>query len=483
VFRKKCKYEQNLKETIIMTENTNEAVLSQAPPKSIVSGGCCGSSASSAPIKLENRKSTSAEEIKKQVQSHYAGLVSTPSAGCCGSNGSKSDLVTKLAGYDAATLDALPEAAVEKSFGCGHPLQFAGVQPGQTVLDIGSGAGIDCFIASKKVGPTGKVIGLDMTPAMLETARRNAREGGYTNVEFRQGDAENMPLEDSSVDWVISNCVINLAPDKRKVFAEINRVLKPGGRISISDIVADALPDIVRRDSLAYCGCVGGAITTDEFVSWLTQAGMVDVRIDHRLDYEPSQIAEIVLGDQQLNNAYGDLIKKSSDLVKEVKVASVKVVARKPESSEKPYYQIEPLAAQHLPNLRQLLRENNLPLEGLQDSIKDAFVATQNGFVIGAITLERYGDAGLLRSFVVANGWRGRGLGKALGGALLKHASATGIHEVFLLTNTIKDMAAHFGFQLIQREEVPAAVRESVEFRLQQCDTAVAMKLELPSTN
>ncbi len=449
----------------------------------LASGGCCGASASSATVKLGSMKPASAEEIKKQVQSHYAERVSTPNAGCCGQSGSRSDLVTKLAGYDATTLDAIPEAAVEKSFGCGDPLQFAGVQPGQTVLDIGSGAGIDCFIASQKVGPTGKIIGLDMTPAMLETARRNAKEGGYTNVEFRQGDAENMPLADSSVDWVISNCVINLAPDKRKVFAEINRVLKPGGRVSISDIVADALPDIVRRDSLAYCGCVGGAITTDEFLSWLTQAGLVDVHVDHRLDYEPSQIAEIVIGDQQLNNAYGDLIKKSSHLVKEVKVASVKVVARKPEATEKPTYQIEPLAEQHLSNLRQLLGENNLPLEGLQESIKDAFVATQNGFVIGAITMEKYGDAGLLRSFVVANGWRGRGLGKALGGVLLKHATTIGIHEVYLLTNTIKDMAAHFGFQIIQREDVPAAVRESVEFRLQQCETAVAMKLELPSRN
>jgi len=464
-----------------MTENTIEAPAVNDVP--LAAGGCCGASMSSAPIKLGNKKPASAEEIKTQVQSHYAERVSTPSAGCCGQKGSRSDLVTKLAGYDAATLDKLPEAAVEKSFGCGDPLQFAGVQAGQTVLDIGSGAGIDCFIASNKVGPTGKIIGLDMTPAMLETARRNAREGGYTNVEFRQGDAENMPLEDSSVDWVISNCVINLAPDKRKVFAEINRVLKPGGRLSISDIIADALPNVVRRDSLAYCGCVGGAITTDEFLLWLTQAGLVDVHVDHRLDYESAQIAEIVLGDQQLKSAYGELIEKSEDVLNQVKVASIKVVGRKPGASEKPTYQVEQLSALHLSNVRQLLTENNLSLEGLQDSIKDAFVATQNGFVIGAITMERYGDAGLLRSFVVADGWRGRGLGKALGGALLKHASATGIHEVYLLTNTIKNMAAHFGFQLIQREVVPAAVHGSVEFRLQQCDTAVAMKLELSSRN
>lgn len=467
-----------------MSGNKSENALANILDKqSTDGGGCCSTAPSSAPLKLENARALSGEEIKQKVQSHYAERVQAPNAGCCAKTEAGSDLITHLAGYDATTLSTLPEAAVEKSFGCGDPLQFAGVLPGQTVLDIGSGAGIDCFIASQKVGPTGKVIGLDMTPAMLETARRNAQQGGYTNVEFRRGDAESMPVEDNSVDWVISNCVINLAPDKQKVFAEINRVLKPGGRISISDIVADALPEIVRRDSLAYCGCVGGAITTEEFLTWLTQAGAVDVQVEHRLDYESSQIAAMIKDSPELQKKYGTLVEQSEELLNQVKIASIKVVGRKPELSEKSVYQIEMMSNRHLSQVQRLVGENNLPLEGLRESLDDAFVAVQNGVAIAAITLERYGQAGLLRSFVVARGWRGRGLGKALGGALLKHAAVTGIHEVYLLTTSIKDMAAHFGFQLIERAEVPPAVRESVEFRLQQCSTAAVMRMELPSQN
>ena len=202
--------------------------------------------------------------------------------------------------------------------------------PGQTVLDIGSGAGIDCFIASGKVGPAGKVIGLDMTPAMLEAARRNAVKGGHANVEFRQGEAEDMPVENGSVDWVISNCVINLSPDKEKVFAEIHRVLKPGGRILISDIVADSLPDRIRQDRLSYCGCIGGAISEADYLGLLARAGLAEVRIESRADYSPEQVRALVLGDAELKERYGALIETETDLLSRVKIASIQVSGRKP---------------------------------------------------------------------------------------------------------------------------------------------------------
>jgi arsenite methyltransferase len=211
----------------------------------------------------------SKNDIKDAVKSRYAkaiqgtpsccGPAAPPAGSCCGPTAvEQKGTFVKIAGYDKDELSRLPADAVQNSLGCGNPLAFAGVRPGQVVLDIGSGAGIDCFLAAEKVGPAGKVIGLDMTPEMIERARQNASEAGVTNVEFRFGDAEKMPVDDASVDWVISNCVINLSPDKPAVFSEIGRILRPGGRISISDIVAQDLPEAVRQSRDAWTGCLAG---------------------------------------------------------------------------------------------------------------------------------------------------------------------------------------------------------------------------------
>lgn len=282
-----------------MTTTLNQT---KALPVVPTSSGCCGGSVSAQNTGVK-------EDIKEMVKEYYGNAVQKKS-GCCSKTPSgigAAATVTELAGYRDEVLASIPQAAAESSFGCGDPLAFAGVQAGQTVLDLGSGGGIDCFIASQKVGPEGKVIGLDMTPAMLEAARRNAKEGGYTNVEFRKGEAEDMPVESASVDWVISNCVINLSPDKQKVFAEINRVLKPGGRISISDIVAEGLPDFVLNDSSSYCGCVGGALPAAEYFRGLTHAGLVEVKAESRLDYTPEMIRGFLLGDENLSARYGTI--------------------------------------------------------------------------------------------------------------------------------------------------------------------------------
>ena len=243
----------------------------------------------------------SKNDIKDAVKSRYARAIQgTPSCcgpapsqagSCCGPTAvEQKGSFVKIAGYDKEQLSRLPTDAVQNSFGCGNPLAFAGVQPGQVVLDIGSGAGIDCFLAAEKVGPTGKVIGLDMTPEMIERARQNAREAGVSNVEFRFGEAEKMPVEDTAVDWVISNCVINLSPDKPAVFGEIARILRPGGRISISDIVAQDLPEAVRRSRDAWTGCLAGAISEAEYVQGLEAAGLRDVRVMARTIYDASQL-------------------------------------------------------------------------------------------------------------------------------------------------------------------------------------------------
>ncbi len=238
-------------------------------------------------------------KIKDEVKKQYAHLVTSPGKSsccgpvstCCGPAEMKGNLV-KSAGYSNEELQKLPTESVENSFGCGNPLAFAGVKEGQTVLDIGSGAGIDCFIAAEKVGRSGKVIGIDMTPEMIAKARANAAAGGFIQVEFRLGEAEDMPVDDESVDWVISNCVINLSPNKPEVFSKISRILKPGGQFSISDIVlGDDLPDWIAKNIHAWTGCVAGAIRETEYLEGLRRAGLRDVEVESRIVYDKSMIS------------------------------------------------------------------------------------------------------------------------------------------------------------------------------------------------
>ncbi len=189
----------------------------------------------------------------------------------------------EIVGYDESDLAAVPEGAV--SLGCGNPTAISGLQPGETVLDLGSGMGFDCFLAARAVGPTGRVIGVDMTPEMIARARENAARGGYDNVEFRQGDIEDLPVEDASVDVVISNCVINLTPDKAKAFAEAFRVLRPGGRMHVSDLVLTREPPTgLREDPDALIGCVAGASLREDYLAAITAAGFIGLRVDAEHD-------------------------------------------------------------------------------------------------------------------------------------------------------------------------------------------------------
>ncbi len=228
-----------------------------------------------------------ANEKRSGVSRFYAGALQRSSC-CCGSAPSRSALP---AGYSPEDLSRLPDG--ESSFGCGNPLAFAAVRQGDVVLDLGAGAGLDLLIAAQKVGPTGRVIGVDMTEAMIEAARANVARTGLANVEVRKGIIEVLPVASASVDHVISNCVINLSPEKERVFAEIARVLRPGGRIRISDIVAEELPEWVRADPDLYGACIGGAIPEAEYVAGLEHAGLVDVTVEERLRYDAGQIGEI----------------------------------------------------------------------------------------------------------------------------------------------------------------------------------------------
>ena len=204
---------------------------------------------------------------------------------CCGSAPVDYKESAKRIGYTDAELAALPEGA-NLGLGCGNPTAFASLKEGETVLDLGSGAGFDVFIAAAKVGKTGKVIGVDMTPEMLELARKNATKSKYKNVEFRMGEIENLPVADNTIDCIISNCVINLSPDKNRVFAEAFRVLRPGGRLMVSDLVLlKQLSPKILKSVQAYIGCVAGAEQKDEYVNDIKGAGFKDVKVVEETKY------------------------------------------------------------------------------------------------------------------------------------------------------------------------------------------------------
>jgi SAM-dependent methyltransferase len=224
------------------------------------------------------------EETKKIVREGYAKVATQSSSccgpvnSCCGTTDAAQDISKKI-GYTEKELKAVPEGA-NLGLGCGNPVAIASLKEGETVLDLGAGPGLDCFLAADKIGKKGKVIGVDMTPEMLEKARDNARKGNYSNVEFRLGEIENLPAADNSVDVVISNCVINLSPDKERVFKETFRVLKPGGRMMVSDVVlSKELPDFIKNSIDAYIGCISGAITKDEYIKTVKDAGFQEVSI------------------------------------------------------------------------------------------------------------------------------------------------------------------------------------------------------------
>jgi len=277
----------------------------------------------------------SSEQRRQSVSEDYTKAVKNPATGCCCSPVPKG-VVAKLAGYTDDEVAALPTEAVVNSFGCGNPLAFSAVKPGDVVLDLGSGAGIDLLLAAKKVGRSGEVIGVDMTDAMIERARENVAAAGLENVEVRKGIIEDLPVETGTVDWVISNCVINLSPEKPRVFAEIARVLRPGGMMLVSDIVADGLPKEIAANRHLYSSCLAGAIDEKAYLDGLRGAGLAEVEVKDRFVYDTTQIEAFIgseLSDSESSNCCGSgqgaLAKKWAPRLAG-HIASVKVSARKP---------------------------------------------------------------------------------------------------------------------------------------------------------
>ena len=272
----------------VFGEDVPSAPSDCAAPRAASQAGCCAAPPEpkavccGAPAEPKDAASGSLakHDVHAVVQQRYGTIARAgtplPEAGCGGPR--PEDIAARL-GYESTAIETVPDGA-NLGLGCGAPLALAALQPGETVLDLGSGAGFDAFLAAREVGPTGHVIGVDMTPEMLERARRNAAAGGYQNVEFREGQIEALPLEDHSVEVVISNCVINLVPDKAAVYREVARVLRPGGRVVISDIVLERpLPEVIAASVAAYTGCVAGAALREDYLRTVRASGLVDVEV------------------------------------------------------------------------------------------------------------------------------------------------------------------------------------------------------------
>jgi arsenite methyltransferase len=271
------------------------------------------------------------KDIKEKVKEGYGKIAQQGgscgcSSSCCGGSRLAQD-ISKTVGYTESEMDAVP-AGANLGLGCGNPVAIAALKEGDVVLDLGSGAGFDAFLASSRVGQTGRVIGVDMTPEMVDKARANARKGNYLNVDFRLGEIEKLPVKNNSVDVIISNCVINLSPEKQKVFQESFRVLKPGGRLMVSDLVlVKDLPDAIKGSIEAYVGCLSGAVKKEDYLSFIKEAGFQEIKVAGESHYPIAAMANDATAKAVIN----DLSIRDTDLADiENAVVSVKIHAVKP---------------------------------------------------------------------------------------------------------------------------------------------------------
>lgn len=430
---------------------------------SVCGTGCCSPDPSV--LNLED-----ADAVRSLVRDHYGERVRNAQS-CCGPSNVEIDGDWGAALYSQDELAAIPEEAALVSYGCGNPTALATLRPGEVVLDLGSGGGIDCFLAARNVGSTGYVYGVDMTDEMLDLANRNKAKVAAHNVEFRKGTIENLPLPTETVDVIISNCVVNLSPDKETVIQDAFRVLRPGGRIAISDVVIDGnindlpISEAQLRSALSWAGCIAGALTIDQFKAYLTQAGFeaIDVQVTNRyslasLGISPDTAQQLLPG----VDAEAVAQRFTSSMIYARKPAAVTITAAQPEDQ----------AA-----VEALLQRSGLPVDGATEAFHNGVVARVEGHIVGSAALELYGNAGLLRSVAVYPSLRGTGLGHRLLRETLELAKAKGITEIYLLTTSAGDFFSRFGFEAIERSQVSDEVKQSIEFQSTCPESALVMRL------
>lgn len=397
------------------------------------------------------------DEIRQTVRERYAHIAENEGCGCapscCGGPATNSAEASQTIGYSADETGVVPDGA-NMGLGCGNPQAIAKLKPGETVLDLGSGGGFDCFLAARQVGQTGHVIGVDMTPAMLTKARINAEKGGYNNVEFRLGEIEHLPVADGIVDVIISNCVINLSPNKARVFEDAFRVLKPGGRLAISDVVAFAeLPDHIRNDLRLLTGCMAGASLITEVEEMLHSAGFEQIRIS------PKDESKSFIHAWAPEKSITDYVVSAS--IEAIKPCSGSCCCSNIESP-----MIRPAVAKDLGAIKSLLSRCQLPTDDLTEASAGSFLVAASGDeILGVCGIEVFGRDGLIRSLAVDPELRGRKLGERLVAENESKALAASIERLYLLTTTARDYMQRLGYADIARESAPEPVRAHPQFR------------------
>ena len=352
----------------------------------------------------------------------------------------------------------LPQTETPPTLGLGDPVEIAQLKTGETVLDLGSGPGRDLIAAAKAVGPTGRAIGVDFTPEMIERAERSADDAGLTNVSILEGDLERLPVPCGAVDVVISNCVINLVSDKRRALVEAFRALRPGGRLSILDTAFETEPPAeIRNDPDAWCGCVGGSLVASEYEATLKDIGFESVEL------------------RRINESCGEAC--STETIQSLAVA---VTATKPAGAH-PGTDLRPAVPADRGAIEALLSAEELPIDGLRT--QDALVAVDGTTLLGTVALERYGNDALLRSLVVGPEHRKQGIGFRLLAGALEAARWSGIANVHLLTEDAQSFFGKYGFEAVSGTIVREACAQSPLVSGQCCTTATAMRLSFEEAN
>ena len=410
------------------------------------------------------------KEIKEMVKEKYGAIAQQSKeqnqSSCCGSGCGCSNVEFSIMADDYAKLPGyVPDA--DLALGCGLPTEFARIKPGDTVVDLGSGAGNDCFVARSIVGESGMVIGIDMTDAMIAKAKANAEKLGFKNVEFKLGDIDTMPVEDNTADVVVSNCVMNLVPSKRKAFSETYRIIKKGGHFSISDIVLQGeLPDDLRKEAALYAGCISGAVQKEEYLQIIKDAGFVNCKIQKERKIEiPNEILSKFLSVDQLR----EYIKSH------VGVWSITVYAEKPLNLTFRRATENDSAA-----IRSLLESQRLLTETAGTTKTDFYLVVENDAIVGVAGFEYYDEDVLLRSVAVSTSLQKKHIGSEFVDWMIALAKQKGLKRIVLLTETASKFFVKKGFVAVERSFiVNAAMKQSSQFSGGCCGSAACMKLDL----